>query len=51
VGTAYSHPKKFAYHQKMPMYNIGVWMIITKKVVQLGGILCEINKKLVLGLN
>ncbi len=41
--------KKFAPHQKMPMYKIGVWMIITKKVVQLGGILCVINKKLAVG--
>jgi hypothetical protein len=32
--------KKIAYYQKMPMYIIGVWMIITKKMVQLGGILC-----------
>jgi len=41
--------KKIAPHQKMPIYKIGVWMIITKKVVQLGDILCVINKKLAVG--
>jgi len=49
VGAAYFRPKKFTPHQKMPIYKIGGWMIITKKVVQLGGILCVINKKLAVG--
>jgi hypothetical protein len=40
VGMAYPNPKKIAPHQKKPKYKIGVWMIFTKKVVQLGSILC-----------
>jgi hypothetical protein len=51
VGTAYFRPNKYATQQKMPILKIGVWMIFTKRVVQLGGTLCVKNKKLSVGSN